>query len=258
MRKVRMSSIMMTSVNNNDDADDDKIRGNLEFILLHFQEPIFPRKIMTKDLGYQLEVFDKQEALGYFKSSRYEDCRINAYPPFTAYHGINRTPISFLMIDLDLKDFVRAGDSKKEEEKILEKALNKTLEKIKESIGGNPTVLWTGNGYHIYQPVSGGFIVEEYETVYEFTKYFDKDLTSLFIQFAEEYFTDYTADRLHNPYSIMKDWLDKCNKLEKLNFNAKVKIKEGVKSAQKGYFPISLEKLKEENKALYDIVVNKP
>jgi hypothetical protein len=59
-------------------------------------------------------------------------------------------------------------------------------------------------------------------------------------------------------YSVMKDWLDKCNTLEKLNFNAKVKIKEGVKSAQKGYFPISLEKLKEENKALYDIVVNRP
>jgi hypothetical protein len=84
-------------------------------------------------------------------------------------------------------------------EKLLEKALNKTLEKIKkESIGGNPTMLWTGNGYHVYQPVSG-FLLEEYETFYEFTKYFDKDLTSLFIQFAEEYFTNYTADRLHNP-----------------------------------------------------------
>ena len=79
----------------------------------------------------------------------------------------------------------------------LEKALKKTLRKIK-NFGGNPTVLWTGNGYHIYQPVDG-FILEEYETFHEFTKYFDKDLTSLFIQFAEEYFTDYAADRLHNP-----------------------------------------------------------
>ena len=59
-------------------------------------------------------------------------------------------------------------------------------------------MLWTGNGYHIYQPVSG-FILEEYETFYEFTKYLDKDLTSMFIQFAEEYLTDYSADRLHNP-----------------------------------------------------------
>jgi hypothetical protein len=58
-------------------------------------------------------------------------------------------------------------------------------------------------------------------------------------------------------YSVMKDWLDKCDNVEKLNFNAKLKIKEGLKGASKGYFPISLEKLKEENKVLYDIVVNK-
>jgi hypothetical protein len=72
------------------------------------------------------------------------------------------------------------------------------LRKITESIGANPTVLWTGNGYHVYEPVSG-FILEEYQTFYEFTKYVDKDLTSVFIQFAEEYFTDYAADCLHNP-----------------------------------------------------------
>jgi hypothetical protein len=361
-----------------------KVESGLDFILSHFQELIFPRKIMTKQLGYQVEVFNKEEALEYFKSSNYEDCRINAYPTFTEYHGINRTPISFVMVDLDLKDFVDEEDSKKKEKTSLEKALNKTLQKNKETIGGNPTVLWTGNGFHIYQPVSG-FILEEYETFYEFTKYLDKDLTSMFIQFAEEYFTDYTADRLHNPsvksclvripgtlnskninkgqdvevkiiqrwngkrpsiqpllrdyrrwliqkriddieelkkqgekhskfnmivsqsqdqestntitkikwiekgilehplsdhrkyiiwrilspyllnvkklpkeeaYSIIKNWLDKCDKLEKLNFNSKIKIKEGLKGASKGYFPISMEKLKEENKTLYYTVVN--
>jgi hypothetical protein len=81
-----------------------KVQNGLDFILNHFQEPIFPRKIMTKRLGYQVEVFNK-EALEYFKDSNYEDCRINAYPAFTEYHGINRTPISFLMVDLDSKDF---------------------------------------------------------------------------------------------------------------------------------------------------------
>jgi hypothetical protein len=50
--------------------------------------------------------------------------------------------------------------------------------------------------------------------------------------------------------------LDKCNKIEKLNFNAKIKIKEGIKGASKGYFPISLAKLKNENKQLYDSIVN--
>jgi hypothetical protein len=97
------------------------------------------------------------------------------------------------MVDLDLKDF-----ETKKGKVVLDKTLNKTLQKITESIGGTPTVLWTGNGFHVYQPVSG-FVLEEYETFYEFTKYVDKDLTSTFIQFAEERFTDNAADRLHNP-----------------------------------------------------------
>jgi hypothetical protein len=186
--------------NNTIDHDDNihsKVQDGLDFILNHFQEPLFPRKIMTKQLGYQVEIFNKEEALEHFKSSSYQDCRINAYPSFTEYQGINRTPISFLIVDLDLKDFSGQHPEKKGKA-VLERVLNKILQKITESIGGNPTVLWTGNGYHIYQPVSG-FILEEYETFYEFTKYFDKDLTSMFIQFAEEYFTDHTADRLHNP-----------------------------------------------------------
>jgi Primase X len=327
---------------------------------------------MTRQLGYQAEVFNKDEILEYFEDSNYEDCRINAYPSFTEYHGINRTPISFLMVDLDLKDF---ADEKKKGKAALDRVLASTLKSIKESIGGNPTVLWTGNGYHLYQPVSG-FILEEYETFYEFTKYVDKDLTSMFIQFAEEYFTDYTADRLHNPtvksclvripaslnskciskredavvkvvqkwdsvrpsiqpllrevrrwliqkkidsleeakkqekfqmtvsknqertniikwiekgilehplsdhrkyiiwrilspyllnvrklpkeeaYSVMKGWLDKCDKVEKLNFNPKIKIKDGLKGASKGFLPISMEMLKEENRELYDIILD--
>jgi hypothetical protein len=101
------------------------------------------------------------------------------------------------MVDLDLKDFAEE-DQKKKAKAVLERALNKTLQNIKETIGGNPTVLWTGYGYHVCQPVSG-FILEEYETFYEFTKYLDKGLMSMFIQFAEEYFTVYAADRLHKP-----------------------------------------------------------
>ena len=89
---------------NNAIDHDRKVQDGLDIILNHFQEPLFPRKVMTKKLGYQVEVFNKEEILEHFKTSSYEDCRINAYPSFTEYHGINRTPISFLMIDLDLKD----------------------------------------------------------------------------------------------------------------------------------------------------------
>ena len=54
-------------------TNQDNITEGFDFILSHLQEPLFPRKIMTKDLGYQVEVFNKQEALNYFKSSRYKD-----------------------------------------------------------------------------------------------------------------------------------------------------------------------------------------
>src|SRR5689334_16994571 len=76
------------------------ISGNVDFILSHFLEPIFPRKIMTKRLGYQKEVVSKEELMKYFESSNYEDCRINAYPSFTNYQGINRVAPTFVMIDL--------------------------------------------------------------------------------------------------------------------------------------------------------------
>jgi hypothetical protein len=58
-------------------------------------------------------------------------------------------------------------------------------------------------------------------------------------------------------YSVMKEWLDKSDKLEKLRFNSKIKIKDGLRGASKGYFPISMEKLKEENRQLYDLVLNR-
>jgi hypothetical protein len=46
----------------------------------------------------------------------------------------------------------------------------------------------------------------------------------------------------------MNEWLDKCDRLEKLTFNPKTKIKDGLKGASKGYLPIGMEKLKEENR----------
>ena len=96
---------------------------------------------MTKALGYQKEAFNVQEALEYFKASNYEDCRINAYPSFTKYDGINRTSPSFLMIDIDLKDF--ASKDK------LDRAMNRILKKIESKMRGHPIALWTGNGSNL-------------------------------------------------------------------------------------------------------------
>jgi hypothetical protein len=177
--------IRMTSINRT--LYPEVISDNVDFILSHFQGPIFPRKIMTKGLGYQKEVFSKQEVLNYFETSNYEDCRINAYPSFTNYHGINRVAPSFVMIDIDLRDF----DNSREK---LDNGLNKILRKISTSMYGYPTVLWTGNGYHIYQPVSG-FILEEEEVFAKFIDPNGKDLTTKLIQFAEDFLTNKKGDR---------------------------------------------------------------
>lgn len=181
--------IRMTSINRT--LYPEVISDNVDFILSHFQGPIFPRKIMTKRLGYQKEVFSKQEVLNYFESSDYEDCRINAYPSFTNYHGINRVAPSFVMIDIDLRDF----DNSREK---LDNGLNKILKKISTAMYGYPTLLWTGNGYHIYQPMEG-FILEEEERFARFADSVGKDLTSKFMQFAEEFLTNKKGDPQHNP-----------------------------------------------------------
>jgi hypothetical protein len=146
---------------------------------------------MTKRLGYQKEVLDKQSVLKHFRSSNWEDCRVNAYPSFTNFHGINRTPPSFIIIDLDLKDFGYSKDK-------LDGALNNALKRIKDILGGYPTVLWTGNGYHIYQPLEG-FVLEDVDIFAEFVGPNEKDLTSKFMQFAEDYLTNKKEDPQHNP-----------------------------------------------------------
>jgi hypothetical protein len=152
----------------------------IALILGHLSDPLFPRTIMTKALGYQKEVFNKHELLTYFKASNYQDCRINAYPAQIEYRGINLTAPSFIMIDLDLKDFEYSIDR-------LDRVLNKTLTKINDVFhGSQSTVLWTGNGYHIYQPVRG-FILEEIDRFASFIDPYKKDLTSRFMQLLKSF-----------------------------------------------------------------------
>jgi hypothetical protein len=125
-------------------------------------------------------------------AAKYQDCRINAYPYYTGYKGINLTAPSFIMIDLDLKDFDYVQER-------LDKTLYKTLSKLNSTFqGARPTVLWTGNGYHVYQSVDG-FVLEGIDRFALFVDSNKKDLTSRFMQFAEGYFTDNKGDPQHRP-----------------------------------------------------------
>lgn len=189
--------------------DEETIRENINFILSHFenQHELFPRTIMTlktrgqRKIEYESDIQkSKEKIFEYFKKSDFIDCKINAFP-FNTEHTIvdfqvkNRTADSFIMIDLDLKDIENKNKEK------LDKHLDETLKNlfIKFNEESYPTVLWTGNGYHIYQPIKG-IVFEKYKIFYDFLPYVDnKNLTTEFLRFSKKVFTNGKDDPKHLP-----------------------------------------------------------
>jgi hypothetical protein len=157
------------------------IKDNIDFILSHFvnQHELFPRTIMTLNSGVQVPIeydsnveLSKNKIFNLFKKANFIDCRINAFPYNTEYKNVglevkNRTAATFTMIDLDLKDF----NNNKEK---LDMQLKKTMNRFSVEFEGeaHPTILWTGNGYHIYQPIDG-IVFEEFDVFYNFLQYLD-------------------------------------------------------------------------------------
>ncbi len=78
---------------------------DIDYILSHFEEPIFPREMMTATSNGKFSVNSKEEMFKKYKEANFVDCRINAYPVHTGYKGIVRYPPNFVFIDLDLSNF---------------------------------------------------------------------------------------------------------------------------------------------------------
>ncbi len=120
-----------------------------------------------------------------YQQSNFVDCRVNAYPSYTEYKGIQRYPPNFIFADLDLS-LIRT-------EQGLEKALSDIPRIMRFKLNGFPTVLWTGNGYHIYQSIDAQ-IPEQFSQFEQF----ENPLLE-FIRFAEHYLTSGKSDPSHNP-----------------------------------------------------------
>lgn len=152
----------------------DKIRYGLDFILNHFSSAEFPRMISTKTTeGRQILINHKEEALARFKQANYLDCRISAY----SGGDIKGNP-NFIFIDVD---------------SINQRLINRILNKKFQAIYGYPTVLFTGSGYHIYQPITSICL----EDIQDFSGY--REPSRQFLKFAEKYLSDQKCDRNHNP-----------------------------------------------------------
>ena len=178
----------MTSIEDDIDinANKNEIATGLDFIFSHLEKPtIFPRTIMTKKLGYQQIVYSKERALEHFIDSNFIDCRINAFPFLK--EGAIWLP-ELLFIDLDLSSF--------NNKKSLQLALNKTLKTIKEKLDTNvhPTVLWSGNGYHIILPVYCPMVLEQIQEFQEFDNPSER-----FLRFAKDFLSNDKADKSNYP-----------------------------------------------------------
>jgi hypothetical protein len=150
----------------------------------------WPRTISTKvSEGKQIPVYSKQEALSYYKDSNYVDCRISAYNT-----KAQQQTIDLLMIDLDLSNFKHNNDGMKDLNLVKEKALAKIQDTFDLSKKFEPaTVIWSGNGYHLYIPAeSQNAILEQMS---EFNNY--KEPSKLFLRFAEWYLSNGKADSEH-------------------------------------------------------------
>jgi hypothetical protein len=162
------------------------LEAGLDFLLTHFSEPVFPRKISTAlTEGGQFEVRSRAEVLEATQKADYLDCRINAYPPYTGYKGINRQAPNLLFIDIDRGIFASDHEHRQ--------ALQTSLQNIKTELGGHPTVIWSGNGWHTIQPLDMPVL----EEIVEFSQFEQPSVK--FLRYAEQKLSNGKADPSHKP-----------------------------------------------------------
>jgi hypothetical protein len=167
----------------------------LGYILAHFtgQSRLFPRAISTKETeNRQVLVKNVEEVLARFAQANFLDCRISAYPPpseVSSFVGVNLDIAPrVVMIDLDRENFST--------QRAFETALTKTLKAINCSLYScQPTVIWSGSGYHIYL-VLDAFELEK-EDAFNNNK-FGSNPSQRFLRFAEWFLSNGKCDPQHN------------------------------------------------------------
>ena len=174
----------------------------IDFILSHFASSSghFPSKMMTLRSNGQFTVNTRQEILKRCEQSDFKDCRINAYPETIMKEGILIQSPNLVFVDLDLGNFDNDMDK-------LNKVKSSTLRKMEQMQGSHPTLSWTGNGYHIYLPIEVPVLDNEYVFSKEkfpnlFSlkgKYSHYFVSEVFMQYAEDFFTNGKADPNHRP-----------------------------------------------------------
>jgi hypothetical protein len=168
-----------------------KAKEGIDLILSHFEgrQILFPRKISTVfSNGKQFAIYSREQILEECIKANFIDCRINAYPVLGECH--QQAP-NLIFIDLDLSKNLPYQESLKQ----LEKAKNKSLKTIKQKLNDCiPTILWTGNGYHIYIVLD----TRPLELIKELNELSPRP-SEEFLKYTEIIFSNKKKDLAHNP-----------------------------------------------------------
>jgi hypothetical protein len=165
----------------------------LDYILCHFEgQNLWPRTVSTKSTeGRQVVIKSREEALARFAQANFLDCRISAYPigsKLSSFVGVNLDIVpSIVMIDLDREAF--------KTQRAFEMALTKTLRKIQETLTSDPTVIWSGSGYHIYL-ILNAFVLDREDAFNNIR--FGSNPSQKFLRFAERFLSNMKCDPQHN------------------------------------------------------------
>ena len=169
----------------------ENISASLDFILSHFCPPIYPRTISTSNTSdRQRVIYEKDEIMARYRNADFKDCRINAYPHNDRVNHNNYKIPNLLFIDLDKSAF--------KTELGLKRGLKITLDNIKNYLCGVPTVLSTGNGFHVYQPITAINL----EDIADFNDLINDDPNNKFLRFAARYLSNNKSDP--NNYQSVK------------------------------------------------------
>ena len=133
----------------------ERVREGIKCILSHFKEPIFPRTIRSINTtfhGTQFKVvYDEKQMFRTYEQSKFIDCRVSIYPSLYAtkeysnYKDVNMQLADLITFDLHKSVFMR--------ESAQIKALYAILQALKKILAARPTILSSGNAFHICQPI---------------------------------------------------------------------------------------------------------
>lgn len=208
---------MTSSSTTTTESEDMDIKDGLDFILSHFggDNSLWPKYIGAGD-RWKIEVGSKEHALEYFYYENLINCRIWPYPKFVEHYakadvrdalltGCKGIVPNFLFLEIDKGRFAGASNldsysysSNYDALQALNAALHQTLNRINEVFHEvvKPTILWSGNGYHIYLPVqlSGpSWCLGHTDIFMKLHKFPDREL----LRFADRYLTCGLGDTSH-------------------------------------------------------------